>query len=70
MQEAVDSYLSVFSTLADDRITCAPALTWMRLDNRGRRLLVADGGLDSLGRGINTPAVGAAYGVRRYVAQV
>lgn len=42
----------------------------MRLDNRGRRLLVADGSLDSLGRGINTPAVGAAYGVRRYVAQV
>ncbi|XP_033246760.1 GTPase-activating protein CdGAPr-like [Drosophila miranda] len=41
-------------------------LTWLQLDNKGRRLPLADGETQ---RTINTPAVGAAYGVRRYQAQ-
>lgn len=58
----VSSYFTKFSSIASDAITCGPVLTWLQLDNKGRRLPVADS--DTM-RTINTPAVGAAYGVRR-----
>ena len=38
-------------------------LNWFELDNRGHRLIVTD---DS---DINTPAVAAAYVIKRYAAQ-
>lgn len=58
----VSNYFTKFSSIASDAITCGPVLTWLQLDNKGRRLPVADS--DTM-RTINTPAVGAAYGVRR-----
>lgn len=58
-------YLLRFSQLAGNAINCGPVLNWLELDNRGRRLLVPDG--DNCP--INTPAVAAAYAVRRYQAQ-
>lgn len=45
-------------------INCGPILSWLELDNRGHHLLVADGDHCA----INTPAVAAAYSVRRYTA--
>ncbi|KAL9930551.1 GTPase-activating protein CdGAPr isoform 1-T21 [Glossina fuscipes fuscipes] len=62
----VVKYLERFSKIASDSLTCGTILTWFQLDNKGRRLPLADG--DTM-RSINTPAVGAAYGVRRYQAQ-
>lgn len=66
LEMIVGNYLNRFSLVASDAMTCGPVLTWLQLDNKGRRLPVADS--DTM-RSINTPAVGAAYGVRRYVAQ-
>lgn len=45
-------------------INCGPILSWLELDNRGHHLLVADGDHCA----INTPAVAAAYSVRKYTA--
>ncbi|CAG9798189.1 unnamed protein product [Chironomus riparius] len=64
--DTVDIYLSRLSRIASDSMTCGSVLTWLQLDNKGRRLPVADS--DTM-LTINTPAVGAAYGIRRYVAQ-
>lgn len=66
VEYAVAKYLERFSKIASDSLTCGTILTWFQLDNKGRRLPLADG--DTM-RSINTPAVGAAYGVRRYQAQ-
>lgn len=62
----VAGYFNQFSAIASDSMTCGPVLTWLQLDNKGRRLPVADMMTMTT---INTPAVGAAYGVRKYVAQ-
>jgi len=64
--DIVDIYLSRLSRIASDSMTCGSVLTWLQLDNKGRRLPVADS--DTM-LTINTPAVGAAYGIRRYAAQ-
>lgn len=66
LEDIVSIYLSRLSTIASDAMTCGSVLTWLQLDNKGRRLPVADS--DTM-LTINTPAVGAAYGIRRYVAQ-
>lgn len=66
IETTIAKYLTRFSLVASDAMTCGPVLTWLQLDNKGRRLPVAD--TDTM-RTINTPAVGAAYGVKRYVAQ-
>lgn len=66
LEDAVSEYLARFSMIASDTITCGSILTWLQLDNKGRRLPVAD--RDTM-LTINTPAVGAAYGVRKYIAQ-
>lgn len=66
LEDIVSIYLSRLSTIASDAMTCGSILTWFQLDNKGRRLPVADS--DTM-LTINTPAVGAAYGIRRYVAQ-
>ena len=75
----LSSYLFRFSTLAGPVITCGPVLNWFELDNRGRRLVAVagtgaggdclDGGGCLNGGTINTPAVAAAYAVRRYTKQ-
>ncbi|XP_055712132.1 GTPase-activating protein CdGAPr isoform X3 [Phlebotomus papatasi] len=62
----VAEYFRHFSSIAPDSMTCGPVLTWFQLDNKGRRLPVAD---TDMRNSINTPAVGAAYGVRKYVSQ-
>ena len=62
VEQILESYFNRLSVIASDSITCGPILTWLQLDNKGRRLPVAD--VDTM-RSINTPAVGAAYGVRR-----
>nr|CAD7426050.1 unnamed protein product [Timema monikensis] len=61
----LSKYLTRFSEIAESLINCGPVLNWLELDNRGRRLLVPDG--DNCP--INTPAVAAAYSVKRYTAQ-
>ncbi|XP_058821898.1 GTPase-activating protein CdGAPr isoform X2 [Topomyia yanbarensis] len=66
LEALVGLYLSRLSMIASDAMTCGPVLTWLQIDNKGRRLPVAD---EQTMKCINTPAVGAAYGVRRYVAQ-
>lgn len=66
VEYAVSVYLERFSKIASDSLTCGTILTWLQLDNKGRRLPLAD--TDTM-KCINTPAVGAAYGVRRYMAQ-
>lgn len=59
----LSDYLSRLSQLADSTINCGPVLSWLELDNRGHRLIVTED------NAINTPAVAAAYAIRRYVAQ-
>lgn len=54
-----------FSVIAGNIINCGPILNWLEIDNRGHRLLVPDN--DNCP--INTPAVAAAYSVKRYAAQ-
>lgn len=66
LETVVATFLNQFSTIMSDSLTCGPVLTWFQLDNKGRRLPLAD--MDTM-KSINTPAVGAAYGIRRYVAQ-
>lgn len=59
-------YLERFSDIADNSVNCGPVLNWLQMDNKGHRLLVPS----EESRSINTPAVAAAYSVRRYVSQV
>lgn len=59
-------YLERFCRIADNSINCGPILNWFQMDNKGHRLLVPS----EESRSINTPAVAAAYSVRRYVSQV
>ncbi|XP_062548447.1 GTPase-activating protein CdGAPr-like isoform X2 [Armigeres subalbatus] len=66
LETIVAVYVNRLSVIASDAMTCGPVLTWLQIDNKGRRLPVAD---EETMKSINTPAVGAAYGVRRYVAQ-
>ncbi|XP_042895156.1 uncharacterized protein [Parasteatoda tepidariorum] len=56
-------YLDRFSQLAGSLINCGPVLNWLELDNRGNRLIVTDEAA------INTPAIAAAYVVKRYASQ-
>lgn len=56
LEDTVSEYLAKFSLIASDTITCGSILTWLQLDNKGRRLPVVD--RDTM-RTINTPAVGA-----------
>ncbi|XP_065560382.1 GTPase-activating protein CdGAPr-like isoform X3 [Artemia franciscana] len=55
-------YLNRLSEINGPLLNCAPVLNWFELDNRGHRLIATD---DS---DINTPAVAAAYAIRRYQA--
>lgn len=64
IEQIVSLYLAQFSRIASDSLTCGPILTWFQLDNKGRRLPLAD--MDTM-KSINTPAVGAAYGIRKYI---
>ncbi|XP_036380546.1 rho GTPase-activating protein 32 isoform X2 [Megalops cyprinoides] len=57
------AYLSRLSAIADNKINCGPALTWMEIDNKGNHLLVHE---DSC---INVPAIAAAHVIKRYIAQ-
>lgn len=59
-------YLTRFCLIIDNSLNCGPVLTWFQLDNRGHRLLVPNEESDS----INTPAVAAAYSIKKYVSQV
>ncbi|XP_032525830.2 GTPase-activating protein CdGAPr isoform X2 [Danaus plexippus] len=61
----VADYVHHLSIIADDSINCGPALNWLQMDNKGHKLLVANEDSSS----INTPAVAAAYSVRKYVSQ-
>ncbi|KAL3270583.1 hypothetical protein HHI36_021120 [Cryptolaemus montrouzieri] len=58
-------YLERFSKIIDNSLNCGPVLNWLQMDNKGHRLLVPS----EESRSINTPAVAAAYSVRRYVSQ-
>lgn len=64
MEKVLSAYVARLSTIAGDLINCGPVLSWLELDNRGRRLLVTEG--DSCP--INTPAVAAAYSIKKYTA--
>lgn len=66
LQETLSTYLERFSLIADNSVNCGPVLNWLQMDNKGHRLLVPS----EESRSINTPAVAAAYSVRRYVSQV
>nr|XP_018898276.1 PREDICTED: GTPase-activating protein CdGAPr isoform X2 [Bemisia tabaci] len=57
-------YLERLSHIAGSLINCGPVLSWLELDNRGRRLLVT--GADNCL--INTPAVAGAYAIKQYNA--
>ncbi|KAK9884337.1 hypothetical protein WA026_005287 [Henosepilachna vigintioctopunctata] len=61
----LNGYLERFSEIADNSLNCGPVLNWLQMDNKGHRLLVPS----EESRSINTPAVAAAYSVRRYVSQ-
>lgn len=56
-------YLETLSGLVDSNLNCGPVLTWMELDNHGRRLLLSEEA------SLNVPAVAAAHVVKRYTAQ-
>uniref|UniRef100_V9KL68 Rho GTPase-activating protein 32-like protein n=1 Tax=Callorhinchus milii TaxID=7868 RepID=V9KL68_CALMI len=56
-------YLARLSSIADNKINCGPVLTWMEIDNKGNRLLVAEEA------SINVPAIAAAQVIKRYTAQ-
>lgn len=66
LQVLLIEYLARFSQIADNSVNCGPVLNWFQMDNKGHRLLVPS----EESRSINTPAVAAAYSVRRYVSQV
>ncbi|XP_076836676.1 rho GTPase-activating protein 32 isoform X2 [Brachyhypopomus gauderio] len=57
------AYLSRLSAVADNKINCGPALTWMEVDNKGNHLLVHEES------SINVPAIAAAHVIKRYIAQ-
>ncbi|KAM9385078.1 rho GTPase-activating protein 32 isoform 2-T2 [Pholidichthys leucotaenia] len=57
------AYLSRLSAIADNKINCGPALTWMEIDNKGNHLLVHEES------SINVPAIAAAHVIKRYTAQ-
>ncbi|KAA0701905.1 Rho GTPase-activating protein 32 [Triplophysa tibetana] len=57
------AYISRLSDIADNKINCGPALTWMEIDNKGNHLLVHNES------SINVPAVAAAHVIKRYIAQ-
>ncbi|XP_053702613.1 rho GTPase-activating protein 32 isoform X1 [Synchiropus splendidus] len=57
------AYLSRLSSIADNKINCGPALTWMEVDNKGNHLLVHEES------SINVPAIAAAHVIKRYIAQ-
>ncbi|XP_051933397.1 rho GTPase-activating protein 32 isoform X2 [Hippocampus zosterae] len=63
VNEMLATYLSRFSIIADNKINCAPVLTWMEIDNKGNHLLVSEEA------SINVPAIAAAHVVKRYTAQ-
>lgn len=58
----VDDYLERLTAIISDSLTCAPILMWLQLDNKGQRQPLAD---SETMKSINTPAVGAAYGIRK-----
>lgn len=62
IEQVISEYLECFSEIASDSLTCGPILTWFQIDNKGQRLPLADS--DTM-KCINTPAVGAAYGIRK-----
>lgn len=64
MDAVVAEYFECFSVIISDSLTCGQILSWFQLDNKGQRLPLADS--DTM-KSINTPAVGAAYGIRKYV---
>ncbi|XP_050540334.1 GTPase-activating protein CdGAPr [Daktulosphaira vitifoliae] len=65
IKNLMSNYCSRLSQIATGSlINCGPILSWFELDNRGHHLLVADGDQCA----INTPAVAAAYSVRKYTA--
>eukprot|EP00062_Callorhinchus_milii_P011201 gi/632957163/ref/XP_007894323.1/ PREDICTED: rho GTPase-activating protein 32 [Callorhinchus milii] len=57
------AYLTRLSVIADNKINCGPALTWMEIDNKGNHLLVHEES------SINVPAIAAAHVIKRYNAQ-
>ncbi|XP_030632668.1 rho GTPase-activating protein 32 [Chanos chanos] len=61
--QMLTAYLSRLSAIADNKINCGPALTWMEIDNKGNHLLVHDES------SINVPAIAAAHVIKRYIAQ-
>ncbi|ENN71619.1 hypothetical protein YQE_11718, partial [Dendroctonus ponderosae] len=65
LEQKLAYYLERFSQIADNSVNCGPVLNWLQMDNKGHRLLVPS----EESRSINTPAVAAAYSVRRYVSQ-
>lgn len=58
----VGAYLERLTEIVSDSLTCGQILTWLQLDNKGQRLPLAD---SETMKSINTPAVGAAYGIRK-----
>ncbi|KAG5268360.1 hypothetical protein AALO_G00211740 [Alosa alosa] len=63
LPQMLTAYLTRLSAIADNKINCGPALTWMEIDNKGNHLLVHDES------SINVPAIAAAHVVKRYIAQ-
>uniref|UniRef100_A0A8C1N997 Rho GTPase-activating protein 32 n=1 Tax=Cyprinus carpio TaxID=7962 RepID=A0A8C1N997_CYPCA len=63
LSQMLTAYISRLSAIADNKINCGPALTWMEIDNKGNHLLVRDES------SINVPAVAAAHVIKRYIAQ-
>uniref|UniRef100_A0A8C7JCC3 Rho GTPase-activating protein 32 n=2 Tax=Oncorhynchus TaxID=8016 RepID=A0A8C7JCC3_ONCKI len=63
LSQMLMAYLSRFSAIADNKINCGPALTWMEVDNKGNHLLVHEES------SINVPAIAAAHVIKRYIAQ-
>ena len=67
LKPLLSSYVNRLSAIAGNLINCAPVLNWLEVDNRGRRLYPPPPS-DDADAEINTPAVAAAYAVRRYAA--
>lgn len=67
LRPLLSSYVNRLSAIAGNLINCAPVLNWLEVDNRGRRLYPPPPS-DDADAEINTPAVAAAYAVRRYAA--
>ncbi|XP_077447997.1 rho GTPase-activating protein 32 isoform X2 [Stigmatopora argus] len=63
VSQLLSGYLSRLSAIADNKINCGPALTWMEVDNKGNHLLVHEES------SINVPAIAAAHVIKRYIAQ-